>query len=62
MRELLKISSLQDLLRRWLNADDGFSFAPRFDVREDTDCFALRADIPDLEELGRGHQPHAPIA
>ena len=51
MRELLKISSLQDLLRRWLNADDGFSVAPRFDVREDTDCFVLRADIPGLEEL-----------
>lgn len=50
LREFLQFSPFQDMPRRWLNADAGLAFAPRFDVREDTDCFVIKADIPGLKQ------------
>lgn len=31
-------------------SDVGFAFAPRFDVREDDDCFVIKADMPGIKE------------
>jgi HSP20 family protein len=50
LREFLQFSPFQDLPRRWLNTDMGLGFAPRFDVREDTDCFVIKADMPGLKQ------------
>lgn len=50
LREFLHFSPFQDLPRRWLNADMGLAFAPRFDVREDPDCFVIKADMPGLRQ------------
>ena len=50
LREFLQFSPFQDLPRRWLNADMGLGFALRFDVREDTDCFVIKADMPGLKQ------------
>lgn len=50
LQQFLQFTPFQDLPRRWLNADMGLAFAPRFDVREDTDCFFIKADMPGLKQ------------
>lgn len=50
MRDLLQLSPFQDFPRRWLSGEAGLAFAPRFDIREDEECFVIQADMPGLKE------------
>jgi HSP20 family protein len=49
MRDLLSFDPLQAFPRRWFG-EEGMSFTPRFDAREDNDCYVIQADMPGIKE------------
>lgn len=49
MRDLLAFDPLQDLSRLWFG-EAASTFAPRFDAREDKDCFVIKADVPGIKQ------------
>jgi HSP20 family protein len=51
MRDLMQFDLFQDLPRRWLmDQAPSASYMPRFDVREEKECFTIKADMPGIKE------------
>jgi HSP20 family protein len=50
MRELLGLDPYRELERRFPTAMGGVGFTPAFEVKEKTDAFVFRGDLPGLSE------------
>jgi HSP20 family protein len=51
MRDLLTWDPFQGPLRRWFGEEAAATlYAPTFDVKEETDAFVIKADLPGIKE------------
>jgi HSP20 family protein len=51
MRDLMQFDLFQDLPRRWfMDLTTNAMYTPRFDVREEKECFIIKADMPGIKE------------
>lgn len=48
MRDFFAFDPTRDIARRWFG--EGPSFMPRFDAREDADCYVIKADMPGIKQ------------
>jgi HSP20 family protein len=50
MRDLLEWDPFQEMTRQWPHEGRGEAFLPQFEVRETTDSYVFRADLPGVKQ------------